>query len=92
MDFFGEITALFQPTQGFFLLLRDAVAFAGFLDGFCVDPGGKFATLDIGEGCVPLLGESRKTHRNMRRARNFKFFTKTHHATKYTEMYKPFIN
>lgn len=92
MDFFGEITALFQPTQDFFLLLRDAVTFAGFLDGFRVNPGRKFAALDVGECGIPLLGESRKTHRNMRRARNFKFFTKTHHATKYTEMYKPFIN
>ena len=92
MDFFGEITDLFQPTQGFLLFVGNAIAFARLLDGFRVNPGRKFAALDVGECGIPLLGESRKTHRNMRRARNFKFFTKTHHATKYTEMYKPFIN
>ena len=39
------------------MLLRDAVTFAGFLDGFRVNPGRKFAALDVGECGIPLLGE-----------------------------------
>ena len=59
-DIYSKINFLFQPTQDFFLLLRDAVAFAGFLDGFCVDPGRKFAALDVGECRGPLLGKRRR--------------------------------
>ena len=46
-----------QCPQIFLLLGRDPVALDGLLYGLVVRPSGQALLLDVGEGCVPLLGK-----------------------------------
>ena len=48
---------LSSTSAGIPSLRRDSVALDGLLDGLVVRPGSKAVLLDVGNCCVPLLGE-----------------------------------